>query len=91
MNTDPNPNFQYLMPEDEEEEYEEDAGDEMVDMEEDDDEAQRENDQLQANKVGGMALMMANENEADENAQPILNKGQMHQGMPQQPIMTTQL
>ena len=32
------------MPEDEDEEYEEDNGDELVDME--DDEAQRENDQL---------------------------------------------
>ena len=32
------------MPEDEDDEYEEDNGDELVDME--DDEAQRENDQL---------------------------------------------
>jgi len=59
------------MPEDEDDEYEEDAGDELVDME--DDEAQRENDQLQANKVGGTALMMAEENDdPDENAEPIL-------------------
>ena len=37
------------MPEDEDEEYEDDGGEEMVDME--DDEAQLENDQLLANKV----------------------------------------
>lgn len=42
MNTNLNPNFQYVMPDDEEDEYEEDAGDEMVEME--DDVAQREND-----------------------------------------------
>ena len=36
------------MPEDEDEDYEDDGGDEMVDME--DDEAQLENDQLLANK-----------------------------------------
>lgn len=55
MNSNQNPNFQYVMPEDEDEDYEDDAGDEIVDME--DDEAQPENDQLQANKVGGTALM----------------------------------
>ena len=60
------------MPEDEDDEYEEDPGDELVDME--DDEAQRENDQLQANKVGNTALMMAEENDPDENAEPILDK-----------------
>ena len=43
------------MPEDEDEDYEDDVGDDIVDME--DDEAQPENDQLQANKVGGSALM----------------------------------
>ena len=42
-------NFQYVMPDDDEDEYEDDAGEEMVDME--DDEAQPENDQLVANKV----------------------------------------
>lgn len=40
------------MPADEEEEYEDDGGNEMVDME--DDEAQPENDQLQNNKIGGL-------------------------------------
>ena len=40
----PNPNIQYMMPEDEDEEFEDDNGDELVDME--DEEAQRENDQL---------------------------------------------
>ena len=35
-------NFQYVMPDDDEDEYEDDAGEEMVDME--DDEAQPEND-----------------------------------------------
>ena len=39
------------MPADDEEEYEDDGGNEMVDME--DDEAQPENDQLQNNKIGG--------------------------------------
>ena len=49
MNSGQNPNFQYVMPEDEDEEYNEADGDEMVDME--DDEAQPENNQLVANKV----------------------------------------
>ena len=40
----PNPNIQYMMPEDEDEEFDDDNGDELVDME--DEEAQRENDQL---------------------------------------------
>ena len=44
MNANQNTNFQYIMPEDEDEDFDEDAGgDEMVDME--DDEAQPENDQ----------------------------------------------
>lgn len=71
MNTNQNPNFvAYVMPEDEDEEFEEDAGDELVDM--DDDEAQRENDQLQANKVGGTALMNADDNDGDEINQQAL-------------------
>ena len=65
MNSNQNPNFQYVMPEDEDEDYEDDAGDEIVDME--DDEAQPENDQLQANKVGGTALMESqNSNHPDQ-------------------------
>ena len=46
MNANPNPNFhQYVLQnDDEEDDYEDDAGDEMVDME--DDEAQAENDPL---------------------------------------------
>jgi len=65
MNSNQNPNFQYVMPEDEDEDYEDDAGDEIVDME--DDEAQPENDQLQANKVGGTALMESqNSNNPDQ-------------------------
>ena len=58
MNSNQN-NFQYVMPEDEDEDYEDDAGEEMVDME--DDEAQLENDQLLANKV-------ANEDKTDMGA-----------------------
>ena len=46
-----NQNFAYVMPADDEDEYEDDGGNEMVDME--DDEAQPENDQLQNNKIGG--------------------------------------
>ncbi len=42
MNTNQNANLQYVMPEDEDEDYEDDVGDEIVDME--DDEAQPEND-----------------------------------------------
>ena len=67
MNSNQNPNFQYVMPEDEDEEYEEDGGDEIVDME--DDEAQPENNQLVANKVQEED---ANQelNLQDENLQP---------------------
>lgn len=49
------------MPDDEEEEYEDDGGNEMVDME--DDEAQPENDQLQNNKIDAPGAH-------DENRQP---------------------
>ena len=89
MQANANPNFQYVMPEDEDDEYEEDPGDEIVDME--DDEAQRENDQLQANKVGNTALMMAEENDPDENAEPILDKAAAQQQFGQQPVATTNL
>ena len=52
MNSNQQQNFQYVMPEDDDEEYVEDEdaiedGDEMVDM--DDDEGQSENDQINAN------------------------------------------
>ena len=56
-----------------------------------DDEAQRENDQLQANKVGNTALMMAEENDPDENAEPILDKAAAQQQFGQQPVATTNL
>lgn len=60
------------MPEDDDEDYEEDAGEEMVDME--DDEA-HENDQLQANKVGGTALMDDEDDEnVDQNMPVLANK-----------------
>lgn len=51
------------MPQDDEEEYEDDGGNEMVDME--DDEAQPENDQLQNNKMAGQ-----DSNTYDENRLP---------------------
>ena len=89
MNANANPNFQYVMPEDEDDEYEEDNGDELVDME--DDEAQRENDQLQANKVGGTALMEGGENDPDENAAPLLDKVAAQQQFGQAPVATTNL
>jgi len=61
------------MPDDDEDEYEEDGAEEMVDME--DDEA-HENDQLQANKVGGTALMGDEDEEEhlDENAELLPSK-----------------
>ena len=92
MNTNPVQNLQYVMPEDEDEDdFDDDAADEMVDIVAE--EAQRENDQLQANKVGNTALMLADENDADENAQPIQEKGHGYQPqmMHQAPIMTNQL
>ena len=55
------------MPADDEDEYEDDGGNEMVDLE--DDEAQPENDQLQNNKIGGQEL-----NAYDENRQPANEK-----------------
>ena len=59
------------MPEDDEDEYEDDGGNEMVDME--DDEAQPENDQLQNNKiVGGQGL--PDQGSYDENRQPNIKK-----------------
>ena len=54
MNNNQNQQFHYEMPDDDEEEdYLVDGGNEMVDMEEDD-EAQPENDQLANNKPIGM-------------------------------------
>ena len=44
MNANANPKFQYVMPEDDEDEYEEDAGEEMVDMDDEEEDAQHEND-----------------------------------------------
>ena len=60
---------------DEEDDYDVDAGNEMVDMEEDD-EAQPENNQMHANKPQGIHLGM--DDEDDENSVPYNNK-QMEQ------------
>ena len=69
MNGNTNQNFQYVMPDDDDEEdyAVEDGGNEMVDM--DDDEAQVENDPLQANKVGGLQgnVLMQGGSSADED------------------------
>ena len=56
------------MPQDDEDEYEDDGGNEMVDME--DDEAQPENDQLQNNKMTGQDT----NNAYDENRLPSANE-----------------
>lgn len=55
------------MPEDEDDDYEDDGGEEMVDME--DDEAQPENDPLQANK--GKLEVQDLGRAQDENSQPL--------------------
>ena len=78
-------NFQYVMPEDDEDEYVEDDegvedGDEMINM--DDDEAQSENDQINANQAptavanGGMLNHpgITGAAQVDENTKPLTNQ-----------------
>ena len=69
MNGNTNQNFQYVMPDDDDEEdyAVEDGGNEMVDMEDDD--AWIENDPLQANKVGGLpdGVLMQGGSSADDD------------------------
>ena len=67
------------MPADDEEDYEDDGGNEMVDME--DDEAQPENDQLQSNKMDD-----DEPGAYDENQQPAVPEKTSGYDVPQQII-----